>query len=291
MLGAALGLILAAGIVALFEYLDDTVKTPEDVWQVVGAAPLGLIARFASGRGQLISGMDNRSQAIESYRMLRTNVDFTPGRDTAKSLLVTSSKRGEGKSTTAANLALALAQTGRHVVLIDADMRNPTLHQLFDTDNAMGLAVILHSRDAIVDPAQDLQLVADNLKLLPSGPIPQNPAELLASRRLQYVIEQLRRDADFIIVDSPPILEVTDASSVATGVDGTILVAEAYRTRRRDLRQALQTLSQVNATVLGMVLNKMRVPRNHSPLLYSSGPFEAGSRWEAGRSEQSPANL
>jgi len=100
------------------------------------------------------------------------------------------------------------------------------------------------------------------------------------------VINQLRADADFIVVDSPPLLEVTDASAVAVRVDGTILVAEAYRTRRRDLRLALQALSQVNANVLGTVLNKMRVPRNHSPLLYSSAP-----EWKAGRSEHSPASL
>jgi capsular exopolysaccharide synthesis family protein len=170
-------------------------------------------------------------------------------------------------------------------------MRNPSLHGLFNADNAMGLSVLLHAEQAAIDPAQDLQLVSDNLSLLPCGPIPPNPAELLASRRFEYVVNQLRRDVDFIIVDSPPLLEVTDASAVAARVNGTILVAEAYRTRKRDLRQALQTLSQVNATVLGMVLNKMRVPRNHSPLLYSSGPFQAGGKWEAGRSEQSPANL
>jgi non-specific protein-tyrosine kinase len=295
LLGAALGLIVAAAIVALFEYLDDTVKTPEDVRQVMGASPLGIIARYSAGRGRtgaLITGLDGRSQAIESYRMLRTNLDFSQSGDVAgRAVLITSCKRGEGKTTTAANLAIALAQTGRRVVLIDADMRNPSLHGLFNADNAMGLSVLLHAEQAAIDPAQDLQLVSDNLSLLPCGPIPPNPAELLASRRFEYVVNQLRRDVDFIIVDSPPLLEVTDASAVAARVNGTILVAEAYRTRKRDLRQALQTLSQVNATVLGMVLNKMRVPRNHSPLLYSSGPFQAGGKWEAGRSEQSPANL
>jgi len=293
LLGAALGLIAAAGIVALFEYLDDTVKTPDDVSQVVGSSPLGLIARYSPSRGRagaLISGMDSHAQAIESYRMLRTNLDFAPASSTGQAVLITSCRRGEGKSTTAANLGLALSQTGRHVVLVDADMRNPSLHELFSADNAMGLSVLLHTEQAVVDPAQDLQLIADNLKLLPCGPLPSNPAELLASRRFEYVIDQLRRDADFIIVDSPPLLEVTDASSVATRVDGTILVAEAYKTRRRDLRQALQTLGQVNANILGMVLNKMRVPRNHSPLLYTSGPFQTGRR-EAGRGEQSPANL
>jgi capsular exopolysaccharide synthesis family protein len=286
-------LIAAAGIIGLFEFMDDTVKTPEDLRQVFGAAPLGLVARYSPSRGHpggLITGMGNQSQALESYRMLRTNLDFSQSGDSGRAVLIASCSRGEGKSTTAGNLALALSQTGRRVVLVDADMRNPSLHTLFNIDNAMGLSVLLHTEGAILDPIHDLQSVSDTLRILPCGPIPSNPAELLASRRFEYALDQLRADADFIIVDSPPILEVTDASAIAARVGGTILVAEAYRTRRRDLRQALQTLSQVNANVLGVVLNKMRVPRNHSPLLYSAGPFQAG-KWESGRSEQSPANL
>src|SRR5262249_36227632 len=150
-------LMAAFAIVALFEYLDDTVKTPEDLRLVHGAAPLGVIARFTGVRGRdgvsagLITGMDAQSQVIESYRMLRTNVEYSPSTERARAVLITSCERGEGKSTTAANLALSLAQTGRRVVLVDADMRNPSLDRLFQADNAMGLSVLLHAEGSLVE--------------------------------------------------------------------------------------------------------------------------------------------
>ncbi len=272
-LGAFLGLLLFAGIVALLEYLDDTVKTAEDVERSAGTALLGTVARFShkwwqlgrKDQAPLISISDRWGPAAEAYRMLRTNIEFArAGRD-QRVILITSSRAGEGKSTTASNLAVMLAQTGRTVVLVDADLRRPTLSEIFDVPNGTGLSTLFVIDDP--DPARFLRpTAAEGLMLLPSGPIPPNPAELLASERMTHIVEDLKLHADFVIFDSAPLLEVADTSALAAQVDGVVLVVDSGRTRGGVLESATDVLERVGANLWGVILNKLS--RTHAGSYY-----------------------
>ncbi len=273
-LGAFLGLLLFAGIVALIEYLDDTVKTAEDVERAAGTALLGTVARFGArwwrpgakkDQAPLVSISDRWSPAAEAYRMLRTNIEFArAGRD-QRVMLVTSARAGEGKSTTASNLAVMLAQTGRTVVLVDADLRRPTLSEVFDVPNGTGLSTLFVIDDP--DPVRFLRpTAAEGLMLLPSGPIPPNPAELLASERMAHIVEDLKLHADFVIFDSAPLLEVADTSALAAQVDGVVIVVDSGRTRGSVVESAVDVLERVQANLWGIILNKLS--RAHAGAYY-----------------------
>jgi capsular exopolysaccharide synthesis family protein len=174
-----------------------------------------------------------------------------------KTILVTSCSPGEGKSTTAAGLAAVLAQAGESVILVDTDLRRPTQHTIFGVPNSFGLTGLLLS-DAY-DPAPALVPSGlKNLQLLPSGPLPPNPADLLMSENMERIVANLRQRADYVIFDSPPVLAVTDATILAGRTDGTILVAEAGSTRTRNVMDALQDLEKTQARLVGLVVNKVR---------------------------------
>ncbi|MGD9891733.1 MAG: polysaccharide biosynthesis tyrosine autokinase, partial [Dehalococcoidia bacterium] len=212
-LGALVGLIVAAGFVAVFEYLDDTIKSAADVSRVAGFVTLGTIQRFRpSGRGrsstsetvspsvQVVTAADGYSPTDEAYRMVRTNLEFARSGRPNRTMLVTSALPGEGKSTTSANLAIAMAQTGRRVVLVDADLRRPSLHRVFDLPNATGLSTLF-----VMDNPTLAGLLRptpiETLQLLPSGPLPPNPVELMASGRMEEIITLLTAEADIVIFD------------------------------------------------------------------------------------------
>ncbi|MEX1254310.1 MAG: polysaccharide biosynthesis tyrosine autokinase [Dehalococcoidia bacterium] len=260
LLGAFAGLLLAAAAALLYEYLDDTVKTPEDVEVAAGGlATLGGVARFPRRRGTiepLIAASTRRTAAAEAYKVLRTNVQFSTVDQPAQVMLVSSASPGEGKTTTTANLAIAMAQTGQRVVVVDADLRRPSLHRIFSLPNQSGLTNALLAREQAL--AGFLQTTPfENLSVMTSGPLPPNPSELLSSRRLDTVIEALRKQADVVIFDSPPALAVADASILAGKVDGAILVVDAGRTRGHALQRAQEALSRSKTRVLGAVLNKL----------------------------------
>jgi len=201
----------------------------------------------------LITISEPRSPISEAYRTLRTNLDFA-GLDRAlKTLVVTSAGVGEGKTTTLANLAVVSAQAGRRVILVDADLRRPTLHRIFGLPNEMGLTTMMRDEEALAAPPLQATEV-EGLSVLTSGPLPPNPADLMGSRRMEEVIAALSERADQVLFDTPPVVAVTDAAVLATKVDGVLLVIGAGKTRRDQARAAVQRLEQINARLVGAVL-------------------------------------
>jgi len=264
-LGLLAGLLVAAGLVLLMEYLDDTVKSEQDVERVAGLTTLGMVMRFGRRRSrQPVSGYGSRSPAAEAYRAISTSVQFATMGRPGQVLLVTSPNAGDGKTTTAANLAVTMASAGKRVVLVDGDLRKPSLHQIFNLENRVGLTSALLSGNGARSCIQPSAF--DNLSVLTSGPLLPNPSELLSSSRMRDLMEAMRREADAVVVDSPPALVVTDATLLAALADSTILVAEAGRTRSAALRQAVDGLSRATDRLLGVVLNK--IGRRGAPAYY-----------------------
>jgi len=207
---------------------------------------------------ELITISESRSPISEAYRTLRTNLDFA-GLDRAlKTLVVTSAGVSEGKSTTLANLAIVSAQAGRRVILVDADLRRPTIHKVFGLANDTGLTTMMMDDAALASPPL-FKTDVEGLSVLPSGPLPPNPAEVIGSRRMEEIIAALAERADQVLFDTPPIVAVTDAAVLATRVDGVLLVVSAGHTRRDHARAAVQRLQQINARVVGAVLTNVQV--------------------------------
>lgn len=205
----------------------------------------------------LIALRDPRSPTSEAYRTLRTNIQFSSLDKPLRTLLATSTTPDEGKSTTLANLAITMAQAEQRIILVDCDLRRPTLHTLFELSNEQGLTnVILDQSDATL-PLQETPV--SGLSLLSSGPLPPRPADLLGSKRMEAVIERIQNDADIVLFDTPPVTAVTDAAVLATRLDGVLLVLKAGKTRRDRAREARRLLEKVKANIIGVVLNNARL--------------------------------
>ena len=198
-----------------------------------------------------------RSPISEAFRTLRTNLEFSSLDKPIRSMVVTSAAPEEGKSTTLANLAVTIAQAGKKVILVDCDLRRPSLNQIFGTRGAPGFTDMMRD-DTLMQkpPLQDTSL--SNLRLLVSGTIPPNPAELIASRRMSEVIAALQALADMVLFDAPPVIAVTDAAVLATKVDAVLLVVSAGKTKRDHAKKAKQLLEKVNAHLIGTVLNNVK---------------------------------
>ena len=205
----------------------------------------------------LITVADPRSPVSEAYRTLRTNLDFSSLDKPIKTMLVTSAGPEEGKSTVLANLAVTTAQAGREVILVDCDLRRPTLHNIFDLKNDVGLTTMVVD-DAAMESPPLRDTGVESLQLVSSGPLPPNPSELLGSRRMEEIIAALLERADVVLFDAPPVVAVTDAAVLATKVDGVLLVVNAGGTKRDYARVAKARLEKVNANLLGAVLNNVR---------------------------------
>lgn len=201
----------------------------------------------------LITKLNPRSPISEQYRTIRTNLQFASVDDDLTSILVTSSGLGEGKSMTAANLAIVNAQQGKKVLLIDADLRKPTVHYTFRLDNLTGLSNILVGESALEDAIQPSDV--DHLDVITCGPIPPNPSELLASKKMRTVLEQAESHYDLVIFDTPPVLAVTDATILANIVDGSLLVVRSGQTEIESAKAAKEALEPANGKLLGTVLN------------------------------------
>jgi non-specific protein-tyrosine kinase len=209
-----------------------------------------------AGRPDLITLTDPRSPAAEAYRTLRTNLTFFAALDRpVETLVVTSAGRGERKSQVLANLAVTMAQGERRTILVDADLRQPGLHDVFDVANDRGLTTMILEEEALDDPPL-LDVGVENLLLIPSGPLPPNPADILGSRKMEQAIAAFRERADVILFDAPPVVGVTDAAVLGTKVDGVLLVVSAGRTRREHAQRAKELLERVHVRIIGAVLNE-----------------------------------
>jgi len=199
----------------------------------------------------LITLTDAQSPRAEAYRSLRTNLEFYSLENPLHTLLITSAEPDDDKSTVLANLGVIMAQSGKSVILVDADMRRPKLHTIFDLPNEVGLSTALTDQDAVL-PVFETDL--PNLTVIPSGPTPLNPADLLASRRMNTIVSELKAQADMVLFDAPPLVAVTDGALLATKVDGVLLVARAGYTKRELVERAKDILGKVNANLVGSVL-------------------------------------
>ena len=208
---------------------------------------------------KLITLTSPLSPVSEAYRALRTNIQFASFDKPARTIVVTSTGPEEGKTTTVANLAVTFGQAGNRVILVDADLRRPSLHRLFGLDNSVGLTnLFIDTTGQQMSP--HLQgTSAPNLRVLTSGPLPPNPSELLASQKMRSVVDWLRGEADIVLFDCPPILAVTDAAILGHQVDGVLLVFSAHRTKRDNAAKAKSLLEKVNANILGVILNNVQL--------------------------------
>jgi capsular exopolysaccharide synthesis family protein len=202
----------------------------------------------------LITLTDPRSPAAEAYRTLRTNLTFAALDKPIETLVVTSAASGAGKSTVLANLAVTMAQGERRIILVDADLRRPGLHEVFGVMNERGLTTMI-VEEAVLEAPPLVDVGVDNLWLVPSGPLPPNPADLLGSRKMEQAIAALKARADVVLFDAPPVISVTDAVVLGTKVDGVLLVVSAGRSRRDHAERARELLERVHVRIVGAVLN------------------------------------
>lgn len=276
-----LSLGLGIGFALFLEYLDDTVHSSEEVERILHLPALavipavGAVARRrmlaapgalqkrngnSNGNQELLMNVDGRSPLAEAYRHLRTSVLLSTAGHAPRTLLVTSSLPGEGKTTTAVNTAISLAQTGSSVVIVDADMRRPRLRSIFNLPDRAGLSSILSSD---VSDAEMLGMVTKDavsgLHILTSGPIPPNPAELLGSGQMQRLVSTLQRQFTHVVIDSPPVSSFTDGVLISSLVDGVLLVVHGGKSSRHVVRRSKQLLADVGAKVFGVVLNNVNI--------------------------------
>ncbi len=212
---------------------------------------------MAASLEKLVTLYDPRSPVAEAYRTLRTNIQFYGLDNPIRTILVTSTSPEEGKSTTIANLAVTFAQAGQDVVLVDCDLRRPTLHQYFELAMEPGLTTVIRDDSEPASVLQDTKV--EGLRLMASGALPPNPSELIGSQRMGRIIADLREKASIVLFDSPPIVAVTDAAILARKVDGVVLVVSIGRTKRDHAIKAREILEKANARILGAVLNNVKV--------------------------------
>ena len=258
-LALAAGLGLGIGLALLRDRLDDSIRRIGDV-EFTTQAPVLVTAPVIrewrrDGRELLDSLQDIDAPETEAYRALRTSILYGAKHRRIRSVLVTSATAGEGKSTVAANLAVALARAGRKVVLVSADLRRPRLHRIFRSEETVGITNVLADEVDLVDALRPAEF--ENLRILHTGPVPANPAELLGSSAMERMIDELEDKAEFVLVDAAPVIGVADAVSLAPYVDAVLLVIDAKKTNLNLLGQTIHTLNQVSAYVLGSVLNNV----------------------------------
>jgi polysaccharide biosynthesis transport protein len=285
-----LSTLFGAGFALFLEYLDDTIKTTEEVENYLRLPALAAIPAIdsmpkrrlllvggggdeneAKATNELLINNDPRSSLAEAYRQLRTSILLSTAGHAPKSLLITSSLPAEGKTTTAINTAISLAQTGAKVLVIDADMRRPRLHSVFGVSNAEGLSTILANEMEAKEILEIIQYDNDSkLNLLPSGPIPPNPAELIGSDQMVNLLKVMQGHFTHVVVDSPPIASFTDGVLIASMVDGVILVVHSGKSSRQVVRRSRQLLQDINAKVFGVVLNNVNLRSQDNYYYYQS---------------------
>jgi capsular exopolysaccharide synthesis family protein len=302
LLSAILGLLLAVGVAFFLEYMDATVNTPQGVWAAVSLTTLGVVPHLRSLPGkcrpgllqrapaqdlaepkdsndsmskELVMARDQLSLTAESYRTIRTALLLSKAEHPPKVILLTSPAPGEGKTVTTVNLGMALAQSGQTVLVVDADLRKGRCHKLVNVPNKAGLANVLTGqvglRSAIAETA------ISNFYILPRGVLPPNPADLLMSHKMQQIVNELRNSFDFVLIDSPPAIAVSDAAVISSLSDGVLMVFHGQKTTVQAARRAVERLDSINAALLGVILNgvDIRNPdyvdyRSYYPTYYAS---------------------
>jgi capsular exopolysaccharide synthesis family protein len=268
MLALAIGLLLGVGLAFLRDYLDDTIRTKDDLELASSGIPVvGLIPAVAAWKNHktayLVTADKPMSPAAEAYRTLRTSVQFLGLEQPLQTLVATSPAKAEGKTTTLTNLAVTLAQAGNRVVLLDCDLRRPRIHQFFGLTNEVGFTSVLLGTAPLAGALQSVEAYP-SLSVLASGPPPPDPSELLSSQRTREVVDALRSRCDLLLIDSPPVLPVTDALVLSGFVDAMLLVVSADRTTKRGLSRAVELLMQMDAPLLGTVLNDVAPDRAYA---------------------------
>lgn len=278
LLGGFVGALLAAGVIALLEFLDNSVKSDTSIPDLIGVPLLSSIREVPSlpaGGQQVVVISKPLSPAAETIRLLRANLDFVGAGQPVRAIAVTSSGPGEGKSTVSANLAVASAQSGLRTLLVDADLRKPTQHQIFGIPNDLGLSLLLTQPDLPWEK-HAVKVAVPNLQLLPSEPIPPNPADLLALGTFARLLDLVGQDVDLVIVDTPPVLAVSDPVLIARHTDGVLLLARANRTKLDALTRSAESVNQAGIRLLGVVLNQVSATSDDGYAYYYEG--EKGPR-------------
>lgn len=266
-IGLALGLLLGISIAVLRDMLDNTVKDRQALEEITGSGIVGSIPLDKERRKQAAISFDSDNMgSSEAFRKLRTNLQFLNVDNPPRVIVVTSSMPSEGKSTTAINIALALAEAEHSVVLVDGDLRRPTLHKYLDLVGSVGFSTVLSGAASLDDALQKTRF--PGLTVLTSGAIPPNPSELLGSLAARKLLGELRTRFDYVIVDSTPLLAVTDAAILAAGADGVLLISRFGQTKREQLVHAVESLRSVGAPLLGAVFTMTPTRRRNSAYSY-----------------------
>ena len=271
LLAAVVGLFLGVGLAFFFEYLDNTVKTPEDIEQLIRLPSFGMVPEISSERRkriesgtsypvELVTHGHPKSILSEAYRNIRTSILLSFSERPPKRIVISSPNPAEGKTTTVINTGIALSQTGAQVIVIDSDMRKPRIHKIFNEDNGVGLSNFLSGHTELESIIKKTEI--PNLYYIPSGPIPPNPSELIGSKLFKSMMESLGERFAHIVLDSPPVLGFADALILSASVDGIILCVLGGKTPRETLQRAKEVLHQVNAKILGVVINRIDIHRS-----------------------------
>lgn len=271
------GLLVGLGLAFLLDYMDQSVRSDEILRERVGLTPLGHIAFIAAKRdrrGELLTLGGGDSPVAEAYKSLRTNLLFSSVDKEVKTIVITSAVPNEGKSRTAANLAIVLAQAGHATLLVDADFRRPSQHRMFGKVRNVGLSNLM-----LQDMPESALFTADEevkgLVILASGPTPPNPSELLGSAQMQALLSRFRKGFSYVVIDTPPVNAVTDASVLAANTDAVILVVDTNKATYTSVQHAKQALERVGGRVLGSVMNKMKAAGGS--YYYSAYDYNYGS--------------
>lgn len=279
-IGFAIGALLGIGLAFIRDLLDSTVKSREALEELTGMGVVGITpADKALRLNPIIPFETGNSESAESFRKLRTNLQFLSVDDPARLIVVTSATPNEGKSTTAINIALVLAEAGNTVLLVDGDMRRPSLSRYLNLVGSVGFSTALSGRASLDEVLQETHTA--NLRVLAAGPSPPNPSELLGTLTAKKALDELRNRFDYVIVDSPPLLAVTDGAILAAQADGTILLTRAGVTKRDQVTHAIGILRDVGATVLGAMLTIVPIRR--------SGPYDYDHYYGATEQVDHPA--
>jgi non-specific protein-tyrosine kinase len=282
-----LGLFIAAGVAFALEALDDTLS-PDDVVTELGLPVLGVVAHHPKEGGQLIVAFQPRSPVSEAFRSLRTNLQFASVNHPLRSLMVTSPSPQDGKSTVAANLGVVMAQGGRKVVLVEADLRRPQVHKKLGIPNRLGISSIIVQPKVVLDGTiQETSI--QNLSALTSGDLPPNPAELIGSEKMNDILHLVGGLYDMVIIDTPPVMAVTDASALATKVDGVLVVIKPGATKLAACKQTIEQLKHVGANILGVVLNDVEVNRSRYKYGHYKGYYYSHNKYYHTDSDNTPS--